>query len=132
MKGTYILLMFLNLDKSIRIGKLGDMQFRNGWYVYIGSALNSLEGRIKRHLRSEKKHYWHIDFFLDHAKIKNVFFKEGTVKEECNVAHSFLESFDMVPNFGCSDCSCKSHLYVGEKISFESIIENLQFEEFLQ
>jgi len=132
MKGTYILLMFLNLDKSIRIGKLGDMQFRNGWYVYIGSALNSLEGRIKRHLRSGKKHHWHIDFFLDHAKIKNVFFKEGTVKEECNVAHSFLESFDMVPNFGCSDCSCKSHLYVGEKASFESIIKNLQFEEFLQ
>ena len=132
MKGTYILLMFLNLDKSIRIGKLGDMQFRNGWYVYIGSALNSLEGRIKRHLRSEKNHHWHIDFFSDHAKIKNVFFKEGTVKEECNVAHSFLESFDMVPNFRCSDCSCKSHLYVGEKTSFESIIENLQFEEFLQ
>jgi len=131
MKGTYILLMSINSDKSIQIGKLGNIHFKKGWYVYIGSALNGLEGRIKRHLRSEKKHHWHIDYLLVYAKIKKVYIKRGIVKEECSVSQSFSHSFDMIPNFGCSDCSCKSHLYVGEKTSFESLIKNLQFVEFL-
>ena len=130
MKGTYFLLMSLNSDKSIQIGKLGKIQFRKGWYVYIGSALNGLEGRINRHLRSEKKHHWHIDYFLDYAKIKKVYVKRGIVKEECTVSQSFLKHFETISNFGCSDCSCKSHLYIGEKMSLESQIKNFQFVEF--
>lgn len=130
MKGTYILLMHLELDRSIQIGKLGCTFFRKGWYVYIGSALNSLEARINRHLRSEKKYHWHIDYLLDYAKIKKVYIKKSRVKEECKVAKSFSESFRKIQNFGCSDCSCESHLYIGEKKSFEFMIQKLCFIDF--
>lgn len=130
MKGTYIFLMHLESDRFIQIGKLGYILFRKGWYIYIGSALNSLEARISRHLRSEKKYHWHIDYFLDYAEIKKVYIKRGIVKEECTVAKSFSESFRNILNFGCSDCSCESHLYAGEKKSFELRIKKLFFIEF--
>jgi Uri superfamily endonuclease len=55
MKGTYILLIKLLKNQAIAIGKLGNLTFENGYYAYIGSALNGLENRIDRHLKSNKK-----------------------------------------------------------------------------
>ena len=54
MKGTYLLLINLNYNIDVQIGKLGKIHFLKGWYVYVGSAMNNLEARINRHLRSNK------------------------------------------------------------------------------
>ena len=130
MKGTYVLLMSLESDTSIQIGKQGFRDFEKGGYVYIGSALQSLESRIGRHLRSEKKDYWHIDYFLRYACIKKVFIKEGEIREECDVALSFSRCFPSISGFGCSDCSCESHLYTGEIESLELMVRKLHFTAF--
>ena len=61
LKGTYCILIDLKVDQSIEIGKKGEIQFKSGFYVYVGSALNSLGGRIKRHLRPTKKMHWLVD-----------------------------------------------------------------------
>jgi len=42
MKGSYILLIKLDEDKDIQIGKLGNISFKKGYYAYVGSALNGL------------------------------------------------------------------------------------------
>ena len=42
LKGTYCLIIYLRKDKAIEIGKCGSINFRRGYYVYVGSALNSL------------------------------------------------------------------------------------------
>ena len=89
MIGTYILLIKMGKEHTIEIGKLGFITFQKGWYVYIGSALLSLEPRIKRHLKKNKKFHWHIDYLLDHASIISVFYKEGKKREECNIAKIF-------------------------------------------
>lgn len=117
---------------NIKIGKRRNIFFKKGWYVYIGSALNNLESRIKRHYSLKKKHHWHIDYFLDYAKINKTFVKTAKIREECKVALLLSESFSVIPNFGCSDCGCNSHLFYGFKQQFEHDIEKLNFELFQQ
>ncbi len=38
LKGTYCILMDLISNQSISIGKLGEIEFKKGYYVYVGSA----------------------------------------------------------------------------------------------
>ena len=60
-KGSYLLLLFLEKEKVLQVGKLGTFTFQKGWYCYVGSAMNNLQARIERHLKIEKKLRWHID-----------------------------------------------------------------------
>lgn len=108
MKGCYVLISKVEKRMLVEIGRLGALQFKKGFYAYVGSAMNSLEMRILRHLSAEKKFHWHIDYFLDKAKIEEVWYKE--VGEECKVA-SVLSSCPSIKGFGCSDCACDSHLF---------------------
>jgi len=111
--GTYCLLIHLTCDSKIRIGKLGELDFKKGYYVYVGSALNSLEGRIKRHLRDEKKLFWHIDYLLASAdsNVVDVISAESKKKWECKIAENISKESKAVEKFGCSDCRCISHLF---------------------
>ena len=108
MKGCYVLISKVEKHMLVEIGKLGAMQFKKGFYAYVGSAMNSLEMRILRHLSAEKKFHWHIDYFLAKAKIVEIWYKEAG--EECKVA-SVLSSCSSIKGFGCSDCACDSHLF---------------------
>ncbi|MEM2934840.1 MAG: GIY-YIG nuclease family protein [Candidatus Thermoplasmatota archaeon] len=114
MKGCYILIIEIEKDKKIKIGKK-EAYFKKGYYAYIGSAMNSIEKRIERHLRKEKRKRWHIDYLLEEGKIKKIFYKESKFKEECDIAKKF-DSFEAIPEFGSSDCKCKSHLFYSSRI----------------
>lgn len=113
MKGCYVLVIKLEKDQNIVISKLGSIFFKKGYYFYVGSALNNLEKRIRRHLSSDKKFHWHIDYLLKYSKIVQVFIKENKFREECIVAQALIEKLESIPGFGCSDCKCKSHLFYG-------------------
>jgi Uri superfamily endonuclease len=81
-KGIYQLLIHLPENVSIAIGKKERWEFPKGYYIYTGSARNGLEKRVERHLRKDKKHFWHIDYLLDFATIKEVFsFTDGKFDE---------------------------------------------------
>jgi Uri superfamily endonuclease len=130
MKGSYILLIELKDKKNIQIGKLGQFIFKNGFYVYIGSALNGLEIRIKRHFRSKKKRHWHIDYLLDFAKIIDVYYKINENKEEYTIAKIISEQLVPVPHFGSSDCKCKTHLFFGDFDKIINILNNLDISKY--
>ena len=118
MKGAYLLLLELPKPLILTIGKLGTIHFEKGWYAYIGSALNGLDQRIQRHLRTNKKTHWHIDYLLPYTEIVSVFYKENNQSEECKIAQSLESNFENIPGFGCSDCTCTSHLF---RVSSEDI-----------
>jgi sugar fermentation stimulation protein A len=112
-KGTYILAMKLDDDADISVGRLGRFAFPAGRYLYFGSAMNCLNARISRHLRSDKKLHWHIDYFLQKAKIVDVWYVKSEEHLECDLcqeAMGFPEASIPVKGFGSSDCNCKSHL----------------------
>ena len=122
MKGTYVLLIRLERDRKIRIGSLGLRGFKGGYYAYVGSGMNSLEKRIERHLKSEKKKFWHIDYFLGKAKVIKVIYFESE-RKECELAEKLAGEFDGVSKFGCSDCRCKSHLFYSESSLEKEVLE---------
>ena len=72
MKGTYLLVIHLQKKSSIIIGALGRIEFQQGYYIYVGSAMGNkgsttLLNLVKRHVDSSnnKKIDWHIDYLLD-------------------------------------------------------------------
>ena len=113
MKGCYCLIIHVKRKSEILIGsKLGPVKFRKGIYVYVGSAMNSLEPRLKRHLSDEKKLHWHIDSLLkdDNSKILDIIYNIDE-KVECDISEHLKSKSIGVKNFGCTDCDCESHLY---------------------
>ena len=117
--GTYALVLYLSRATTIRIGALGAFKFPRGYYLYIGSAMNGLAARIARHLRPDKKTHWHIDYFLAHALVKEVWTHQGAERFECAWARAALalpNAKVIAPRFGASDCKCATHLvYVGKQ-----------------
>ena len=120
MKGNYILVISVNDETDILIGKLGNIFFRKGIYYYIGSAMgkigsSTLENRIKRHIRfpQQKKIHWHIDYLLENKDVSliKLFLIPHRQKLECILAQELLNMSDgFIEKFGSSDCVCQSHL----------------------
>lgn len=131
MRGSYLLVMELKNTKTIPVGKLGKIDFKKSYYIYVGSALNGLDQRIQRHLRKQKKTHWHIDYLLNYAKIVNIFYKQNELKEECFIARILEKELSAIPGFGCSDCSCKSHLFYSSYEEIKNAISNLEMKQYL-
>lgn len=124
MKGCYCLVIFLSNEETIKIGKLGKIKFKKGHYVYVGSAMNSLNARINRHLSDEKKLHWHVDYLLKNAEITQIIYNENK-KVECELSQFLSSKTKGIEGFGCSDCDCNSHLYYfkNRKEAIECVLE---------
>jgi Uri superfamily endonuclease len=110
-KGSYILLVELATKKDIFVGKLGYVSLPKASYAYVGKAMNGLRARLARHLRGEKKLHWHIDYLLKEAEVKEIILCRGEERVECSPAQALAGNLQYVPDFGSSDCKCRSHLY---------------------
>jgi endonuclease-3 len=126
MKGVYVIILRMKESKDIRIGKLGRLHFKRGYYSYVGSAQGS--GGIKRvtrhfsvaHGRNTTKK-WHIDYLLPHSEVICAVFSQTDDVLECVVAKLLGEYSEAIPDFGCSDCACGSHLFfTGKNITDEA------------
>ncbi|MBN2095658.1 MAG: GIY-YIG nuclease family protein [Candidatus Aenigmarchaeota archaeon] len=113
MKGAYVIVLEVEKDCSLAVGALGELHFRKGIYLYVGSAMNNLEKRTRRHLRKEKTLRWHIDYLTvsPFVNVRAVYFRESSRKEECEIAGLVAKHGTPVMGFGCSDCRCHSHLF---------------------
>jgi Uri superfamily endonuclease len=113
LKGSYCLIIHVSRDITLQIGKLGMFDFGKGFYVYVGSALNSLVGRLKRHLSDDKKLFWHVDYLLvdSNVELVEIVFAVDDGKWECSLASEVGLVGVEVKGFGCSDCKCSSHLF---------------------
>ena len=111
MSGIYILLIELDQAKEIAVGQKRRLNFQKGCYAYVGSALGGLQSRVARHLRTAKKVHWHIDYLLNFASVREVTYVETSEKKECLIAKALSQKLPSVSGFGCSDCSCHSHLF---------------------
>ena len=117
--GCYSLVISLRKKKWIRVGSLGRARFPSGIYLYTGSAMNSLWGRLSRHLRKRnKKNHWHIDYLLKcpEADIKRVMIYPTATRQECSLNQriaKFPAAKVILKRFGASDCisGCSSHLF---------------------
>lgn len=132
MKGAYCLIIKVAENFEAKAGALGRVHFTPGYYTYIGSAMNSLEGRIGRHLKNRKKKHWHIDYLLakKQAKIVSVFVKESEKRQECDIAKKVARIGKAVNGFGCSDCRCEAHLFKINRHELEKLLKKEGFEKW--
>ena len=132
MKGIYLLLIKLENNKFLSYGLKNKCNFKKGYYVYIGSGLNSLEKRIERHLNKNKKIFWHIDYLLKHSNIIEIYYIVTNKKIECEIAELLQKNFSYINKFGSSDCNCNSHLFYVSKNKFLNFIKKTNFLEYKQ
>ncbi len=133
--GAYCLLMHLNEDRTIKIGKLGTFNFPEGYYIYVGSAMKNLRQRIERHLRDKKKLKWHIDYFLQYTNINRIIVFSSKKPLEEKIASLFeLEvkkhhADIIVKRFGSTDTKNKTHLFFfSSKELMEKSVSNVRKE----
>jgi Uri superfamily endonuclease len=114
-RGVYILTMQMVHDMALTVGNLGTFEFPAGYYLYVGSAMSGFAGRINRHLRRRKKMRWHIDYLLEAADLLWVdLYETDSPDAECKLNGEVAElegAVSIVPNFGASDCKCRTHLH---------------------
>jgi len=111
-RGSYLLSLKLKEDRKIDIGKLGKVLFKKGFYVYVGSAMTNLSKRMERHRRLRKRHHWHIDDLRAVAEFHSVLAIRSSERLECEISEAMSEIAEWdIPGFGCSDCSCETHLF---------------------
>jgi len=113
-RGGYILLVKLNVEKTIHVGSLGTILLSRAFYAYLGSALGGFKSRINRHLAKRRKPKWHIDYLLNEAEASLVILYETEQRLECLLSQALVDEFSFVPDFGSSDCRCQSHLYFAD------------------
>lgn len=136
--GTYLLLLRLPKKEDITIGSLGTITFKEGFYVYVGSAKKNLKQRLKRYKRGPKKKYWHIDFFLERAHLYKIIPIVSRTSWECELASQLINlAENVIPNFGSSDCSCCSHFFYFKKdplknSNFINLIHHFRLEKPLE
>ena len=131
-KGVYTLILFLDKISELNIGKLGLIEFQDGWYAYNGSAMNKgssgLFRRIRRHLVKKKKCFWHIDYLVNSkaSSIKGVIYANTEQRYECTISKKMKEHAQPVKRFGSSDCieGCGGHLFYfgNNKTIFDKIL----------
>lgn len=114
-KGVYTLILRSEGDE-IRVGALGEITIPEGYLIYVGSAQGS-GGlvRVNRHLQTAsdgRKPHWHIDHLLQHRSIRIIASISAPTTErlECRLAD--VIGGPCIPKFGCSDCQCRSHLFL--------------------
>jgi sugar fermentation stimulation protein A len=110
--GSYIIVLRLEQDRRISVGSIGDIKFRKGYYLYVGSAKKDLTRRINRHRSERKNLFWHIDYLREHANFHAALPIRASVDLECQIAASMSTIADWhIDDFGSSDCSCETHLF---------------------
>jgi sugar fermentation stimulation protein A len=111
-EGSYIVIFRLDEDTRLRVGELGDIPFRKGHYVYVGSAHRNLTRRLERHRRKRKNLFWHIDYLAANATFVRAVAVRTSAELECDIAQGLGRIAEWrVPGFGSSDCRCGAHLF---------------------
>jgi Uri superfamily endonuclease len=115
-RGTYALLLELQQETEIEVGHLARILFPAGHYIYVGSALGpgGLAARLARHLRHKKRYFWHIDYFLQQARVVDIHTERSGTRLECawaRIVRDMPGTRVVAFGFGASDCNCPSHLF---------------------
>ncbi len=119
--GVYTLVLGLDMEREIAVGRLGRILFPRGYYAYTGSARGpgGLK-RVERHLEIQKgirkTRRWHIDYLLPETRFLEAVITHTASDLECSIARKVRERLMPIPGFGCTDCSCVSHLHFSTEL----------------
>ncbi|MHB1318578.1 MAG: GIY-YIG nuclease family protein [Anaerolineae bacterium] len=111
--GSYVLVLRMPAACRLAIGRSLDAELDPGYYLYVGSALGGLRGRLQRYLTGPERIHWHIDYLLQVSRLCEIWYREGSERLECVWASRLRQGSGVapaIPRFGSSDCRCPTHL----------------------
>lgn len=113
--GTYALVFRARRRRVVRVGRLGPVELRRGWYVYVGSAFGpgGLAARIRHHVRRAARPHWHLDYVGRAVRFSEAWCSEDPRRREhlwAVLLRHIAGCSVPAPGFGASDCRCASHL----------------------
>jgi Uri superfamily endonuclease len=129
--GSYALCLRLDSARSLTVGRLGEMVFSPGIYIYMGSAWGpgGLKARLGRHLRGDGIPHWHVDFLRAACRVMGYgFTADGDPRQECRWSQRLgaLPGASYIRGFGASDCrDCPAHLVFWGETRMETVREVL-------
>ena len=113
--GTYALVLQTDKSTAVQVGRWGILNTQPGYYIYVGSAFGpgGVQARVSRHCRGSKSKHWHIDYLREFASLLSVWYCHQRIHLEHRWAKALMnwEDTESIKGFGCSDCSCKAHLF---------------------
>ena len=114
--GTYALILFCSRQGPVQIGRLGSLQLRRGFYVYVGSAFGpgGVRARAAHHQTVSPRPRWHIDYLRPHTRLDRTWYSHHRIRLEHHWAQIFsaLQGASIpISGFGSSDCMCEAHLF---------------------
>ncbi|MCD6462794.1 MAG: DUF123 domain-containing protein [Thermotogae bacterium] len=110
MKGCYLLLIHLEKDTTL-MTRSKSFELSKGHYIYVGSGMKDLLARVSRHLKSDKKLFWHVDYLLTVATVESVLLIPAHEECERKIAEMLEKTLESVHGFGASDSPLVSHLF---------------------
>lgn len=114
--GTYALIFSAYRKSQLKIGKLGALQLKPGFYIYAGSAFGpgGLKARIAHHGRKAVRPHWHIDYLGYYLDLTEIWYTYDPVHREHQWAQTLSSTRGAtapLAGFGSSDCRCRAHLF---------------------
>ncbi len=109
-----MLIMRCRKTGKTTIGKLGQIELKPGFYIYVGSARGpgGIKARVTRHRRQKKKLHWHIDYLRRHTALIETWILAGDTNREHDWAKVLSSQYKIAHvRFGSSDCRCATHLF---------------------
>jgi Uri superfamily endonuclease len=113
--GTYALILQNHCFAKPEVGRLGQISFAPGYYIYVGSARGpgGVKARVSRHCRALKPSRWHIDYL---GKIMRpvwawIRYDPNHLEHRWARMVSEMPHVSSIKRFGCSDCKCPTHLF---------------------
>lgn len=114
--GSYAIHFVLESPVQIKVGRLGQFDFPEGSYFYLGSARGpgGLRARLLHHARISARPHWHLDWLRPYLRFCRIWYAvELTRREplplECAWSQALLALLTakpVVPGFGSADCRC--------------------------
>ncbi len=113
--GTYLLLLWLQREHRLVVGRLGEQVLGRGWYLYVGSAMGAggLRGRLGHHLRKSERPHWHLDYLRQVATPREVWLlpHDASREDEWALLLGSLPGATLpIAGFGASDRRGRTHL----------------------
>jgi Uri superfamily endonuclease len=133
--GVYALWLRLQRPLRLNVGALGEVPFRAGHYLYLGSAGSGLRRRLKRYLQGCAHVFWHIDHLLPHVTLIAICLRKNLRLSECELRRRLAAPPHIQegpPGFGSSDCRCSTHLLYSRASPGKRLVISALFDEFLR
>ena len=113
---SYVLVLQLDDQLELTVGRKGTYALPAGCYAYVGSAKRNAKHRLRRHWQGDGRIKWHIDYLRREARCREIWLFDSSALAECELAALIAAEPEItvpIARFGASDCHCPAHLFGG-------------------